>query len=298
MAEREKLTGIISHYLEYIYGLTFDKIADKYNLVLSLEFWYFTTLGIFTLVIFFTGLSFWMPISFFIGAFLVFLADNSNTLRRHLIPREKERIYDFLEGIKSKNKGELLKFLRKYSLKPNDLREVFCSKYGIDHDVHKFILKFQKIDIEVFRYVFFKGVYKSLTKKQIIAYIYKCRGHLPKTKFKKLSRMFKDPDIIRMINMRYYFFLENNWFYKFLMGIWITIRDFFKYGYGKFLVIVAALYFAYVLNPLLITKITVVSRWYSLVLGFFVLTIILRLILKLLFYAVDQVFYLFAPIKQ
>ncbi len=230
----KSFSGLVLPHLQYLYEIFIERWAKDRGVVFNNEFWYFTTLAIFSSVLYFTDVNVWVPVSFAAGALLAVILKNNAFLRRRLFPKQGEEIADFLAGVQGKGLADILQFLKSYSLETSQMIQILKTKHRTHRDVYQFILETQTLDMEFIEYVIENKLYGHMGSDIFAEYLVKSREHLDRRHYNELYRTFaSDEKVLRALNVHCYFYVRKHRLFRRLAALQNSIRMSLQYGNGK-----------------------------------------------------------------
>lgn len=228
-SNREKFSGLILPWLEYLYKLFLDPFINKHNLILDDEFWILLSFTIFSGILYFTKVSILIPISFFVGTFLIFLLNNSSYIRRKVFPKESEKIDDFINKLLNKSIDDILIFIKSYQLDTEQIIKIIEFKND-NYDIYLFILKYQLIQSELIEYLIKNKLYEIIEVDLFSKYILYSLNHISKDNYISLKNLTKDNKIKKILNLCYPFYLKKYSIFRFFANLVIKFRNAINYG--------------------------------------------------------------------
>jgi len=297
---RGGLSSLVLPYLEYLYKLFLDPFIKKYDLKIGIEFWFFLTLAIFSFVLYVVGISIYIPISFFVGALLIFILNNSSYLRRKFFPKQKEKIESFLKGINKKKLSQILSFMKSNSLNTDQIIKMLKTKHKEHYEIYKFILQKQTISQELLKYIVLNNLETYMGEKLFIKYLFKCRNSLSKKDFVFMKEKFKrNKKISKAINLCYYFHLPKHPLFKLFASIRNNILLSIDYGSTiAFLFLISLSFTIYsvfdTIKRELMNK-NIFSTIFATLLTSLLLTALLKWLILLLLKVYTKILHIFSP---
>lgn len=304
--EREQFSGLILPWLNHLYKLFLDRIIEKHNLKIDKEFWFFLSLGVFSLIIYFTGINIWVPLGLFFGALLILLLHNNSYIRKKLFPRQSEEIEDFLSNIKSKSNDDILNFIKNYPLETNQIIQIIQIKKD-KYDIYLFIDKYQSIKSELLEYMIEEKIQDIMGEDLFCKFLLHSKEHISKNKYELLLKSKNDKKILKTINLCYPFYLKKHQVFKFFANLIIKVRNSFNYGTTKFIIFLASMIIVLLSikkDPSVLTiktqsTLPLITQLINNVLAFLIIssiiTIIINYVISLLLRLFRYITYLSAP---
>lgn len=248
-SDRKHFAGLVLPYLDYLYDFFIFPTLKRHNLIVTVEFWNFLSLGIFATIIYFTELSAWVPITFLIGAALVLLLHNNSYIRRKVFPKKTEEVKCFLDDVDKKSIEEISEFVTAYSLDVKQLQRVLVTRHKNNRDLYILIYQNQQIKAELLDYMFDNRLYACSGGDVFAKYILMCKDRLGKRKYAEMVKEFRDDVCIaKALNVQYYFYAKCGPIFRFFCWLQDYVRRGVNYGSGKALMFMIGFLFSALLS--------------------------------------------------
>ena len=197
--------------------------------------------GVFSAILYFTGVNKWVPLGFLIGSLVVLTLHNSSYIRRKIFPKQSEEIDEFLDDLSNKSLDEILTFIKKYQLDTNQLIKIL-NIHKDNYDIYLFIRKYQSIKSELVEYLIQNQLYIVLETDLFNQYLIGSLNHVSKEKYRELRKVLTDKRTIKTLNLCYPFYLKKHSIFKFFSYLLMKIRNSINYGGVKVGVFVLSLF--------------------------------------------------------
>lgn len=306
-SNREKFSGLVLPWLEYLYKLFLDPFIKKHNLILDDEFWILLSFTIFSGILYFTKVSVWVPISFFIGTVMILLLHNSSYIRRKVFPKESEKIDDFINKLSNKSLDDILVFIKNYQLDTAQLIKIIDHQKN-NHDIYLFIIKYQSIRSEFLEYLIQNKLYETIEVDLFSKYLVHSINHISKDNYTSLKNSIDDNKIRKTLNLCYPFYLKKHSIFKFFANSVIKFRNAINYGgvkLGVFLISLFTMLTAVSKDPSILRMTQPISKMdllnqimgniFAFVMTAGILTILILILIKYILRTYRYFIYIFAP---
>jgi len=180
----EKFDGLVFDYLTHLYKLLIEPLLKKLNLNPTEEFWYFLTLGVFSLILYFIGISWHLPFFLLMGAIVVLILENSSYIRRKYFRTTDETVGDFLSELDKKSLDDVLEFITRYSLVIEEIKRLLDSKFKEYYAVYLRIYEDQDIKVELVEYLISKKLIHVMGVELFRKYILRSNETIKYSKYK------------------------------------------------------------------------------------------------------------------
>ncbi len=238
---RKEFSGLVLPYLEYIYAIFAENFIKKHELKIVSEFWIFLTMGIFSIILYFTGVNIILPLGFFFGAFLIFMLHNNSFIRRKWFPRQDEKVEVFLKTIDNKTLNQTLKTLKDNTFRTKQIIELLKTKYNKNYQIYEFILRYQGARTEVLSYIISKELYNNFDEGLFSKFLLK-NCSLAKDDYLRVKNLFKNKKaVLKALMISNPGYIEENSIFKKLSMFRYKVKNSIKYGLGGWLLFLVAL---------------------------------------------------------
>lgn len=226
---REKFSGLVAPYLDYLYKIFLDSFFERHDFKVPSEFWIGLTFTIYSWILYVTGVNVWWPISFTLFTLVVFTFYNSSTVRRKVFPKDDEMIDSFLNNLQTKSQCEILDFLTEYKLDTKHLIQIL-NQLPDKYDVYLFIYRYQSIQSELVAYLVDHKAY-SVTGDELFAeIILYSKNKIGRKRFKQLKEQKIGTKTNKTLNLCYPFYLKEHRIFKFFADFYHRVRYALNYG--------------------------------------------------------------------
>jgi hypothetical protein len=301
--------GVVNPFIQYIYEFLQKYIIKRYNLKIRNDFWYFLTFGIFSGILYFTGISWAVPLILISLAGLVFIGDNAPFLRRKVFQSSSEEIDLFFKDIEKKSLYDAINFIinTRFGTKTT-IRLLNIQKFNENIQIYEYILKKIAIEGELLDYLIEHNLYAKMGDDLFCEFLKESISPTNYSSYQKLKTEFnRNERVIKTINMIYPSYLKDHRIFKFFAKIPVKIKNFFVYGIGNivflaiFFGIYLSLYLKGALNYLIIPsseQFFQVFEVFSVFISMFLASAILTIIIRFLILSITQkrmLLYYFSP---
>lgn len=288
---RDKCSSLVAPHIEPIIKIL-DRLFTRYGLKIPLEFWISIIFFIFSLIIYFTEISYF-PIFFGSLAVIVFFYANFDIVRNKVRLNKIPATTQFLADLENKTIRDVEKFLRDYrNLSTDELIKIANSDFFNYPSIQLSIVKFQRISGDFLIFLVSKGLDKKIGVILLRQYVYRTTDDISNILFNKLITDYPDKKFIKSLFANFPLHLKTqSWFYR-VATFRVKIRDWFNYGSGDGLIGVIAFilgifgfsnYYKTQLSSQILyqTNFGNTFYWISLIMSFLTVSMILFIILKL-----------------
>ena len=232
----EKFGGIIHPYVKYIYGFLYKYIIKPLKLDISKEFFYFLSFGILTIILFFSSIPIWLPILFFSLAGLDLLLLNGGFFKEKFLPPLSKEIENFFSDIENKRQYDVIKFISYNNLSTKSIiRLLEIPRFNDNAQIYSYIVKKQWIHPELLNYIIENDLYLRMGDDILCKFLKNSISDMSRNNYLKIINVYeKNTKVIRTINYCYPHYLKDHKIFQFFAKIPLTIREFFLFGMGNF----------------------------------------------------------------
>lgn len=312
---RDKCSSMLAPHFEFLFKIT-TALSTRYGITIPWEFWIAFTFTIYTLYMHFYGYSDVELLFFSSFAALSLLFANSSLIF-NFIKKVREATPEttlFLNEIDSKEIKEVQKFLRENrELSSKEVIIILKSKFNTYPSIHLSILKYQKISGEILEYLFTNCIDNNLNFDIVSTYIYLVKDDVSNSTVDQILFKYKEKKIRKSLFISFPSHFHKIPILSYFAKLRINIRDWFNYGSGDGVIafpalIIAAISAADYYVPILRNAsakfdiITIIFSLISAVMGWFIITGIIFIILKVIILVILRIFkwilYLFGPVSM
>jgi len=300
---RDKCSSFLAPHFEILFKIT-QTLSTRYGIIIPWEFWIAFTFTIYALYMHFFGYSD-MELLFFGSFACLSLLFSNSSLIFNFIKKVRDATPEktfFLNEIDSKEIKDVQKFLRENrDLSSKEVIIILKSKFNTNPSIHLSILKYQKISGEILEYLITNGIDNNLDSDIVSNYIYLIKDDVSHSTVDQILFRYKEKHIRKSLFISFPSHFHKIFMLSYLVKLRINIRDWFNYGIGDGVVALPALIIAafsavnyYV--PILqsaVAKIDLIAIIFGLinaVMGWFIITGIIFIILKVIILAILRIF--------
>jgi len=232
---REKCSSLVAPHLEPFIKI-FDQLFTRYGLKIPLEFWISIIFFVFSVIIYFTGISYF-PLFFGSLAILLLFSTNFDFIRNKVIINKIPATTQFLDNLDNQKIKEVEKFLRDFrKLNLDELIRLSTSKFIEYPSIQLSIIRYQNITGEFLEHIINNGIDKKIDPIIFQKYVYKTIDDVSVNIFNRLMGEYHDKKFVKSMYVNFPLHMKKDSLFYYAAVLRIKIRNWFNYGSGDGLV--------------------------------------------------------------